>query len=249
MRGRAAAHHRPADGVGVHPEDEPERRRQRPVETRPSSGPRDRRTAPALPRPGSATERDRSPNAAAGSPKRASASGWRGDVDDRSEQLPAELGLVPRERSEQPAPGRSVVRPSIRVEAGRGRRERPLEHDRPPVVERVGDAGHPAGRTRRRAQPSRPSGRTVTRAASGTIDEHTSWRNPGSVSSSVRVPPPIVGRRLVDPHRAAGAGECQRRRQPVRAGPDDDGVERRAGRRSRRLDRLRPPTWNGRPGV
>ena len=29
-------------------------------------------------------------------------------------------------------------------------------------------------------------------SARGMIDEHTSWRNPGRVSSPVRVPPPMV---------------------------------------------------------
>ena len=47
---------------------------------------------------------------------------------------------------------------------------------------------------------------------------------PGSVSSAVAVPPPTVAARSTHEHRAAGAGELDRGRQPVRAGADDDRV-------------------------
>ncbi len=66
-------------------------------------------------------------------------------------------------------------------------------------------------------------------AVSGRIVEHTSWRNPGSVSSSVRVPPPIVGGRLVHADGPAGAGQREGRGEAVGARPDDDGVK--VGRR------------------
>ena len=82
---------------------------------------------------------------------------------------------------------------------------------------------------------------------SGTIVEHTSWRNPGSVSSWVRVPPPIVRRGLVDPDRATGPGQGQGRGQAVGPGADDDRVERGgaviAARRAAGARRAAPSGW------
>ena len=74
--------------------------------------------------------------------------------------------------------------------AARRGRHRPLEHDRPAAVERVGDRGVRVDRARRRARRGRSSGRTARRRVSGRIVEHMSWRKPGRVSSIVRVPPP-----------------------------------------------------------
>ena len=54
--------------------------------------------------------------------------------------------------------------------------------------------------------------------------EHTSWRKPGSVSSLVRVPPPISSCAFEDQHRDAALRERNGRREPVRPGTDDDDV-------------------------
>ena len=73
------------------------------------------------------------------------------------------------------------------------------------------------------------SGRTATPGSAAGSIEQTSWRNPGSVSSWVRVPPPIVGGRLDDVDAPTGAGEGDRRGEAVRPRADDDRVERAVG--------------------
>jgi hypothetical protein len=105
-------------------------------------------------------------------------------MDHRPQQLVSELVGVADEGSEQPAPGRAVVGPPVVVEARCSRGERTLEHD--------GAFGSTSSTPRAAQSTVRKNGDAAT---SGTIDEHTSWRNPGSVSSMVRVPPPIVGAR------------------------------------------------------
>ena len=107
------------------------------------------------------------------------------NVHDRPEQLPGELLGVADEWSEQ-APPRSTVGA---VQGGRRRRHRPLEHDRTPAVERVRDR-----RVRWTISTPRATRSTDRKngdaSVSGRIVEQMSWRNPGSVSSMVLVPPP-----------------------------------------------------------
>ena len=108
-------------------------------------------------------------------------------MDDRPQELAAELPGIAHERAEQPPP-----RAAVRAQAGRGRRHRPLEDDRAPSVERVRerrvgmDELDPARGEVDRSEERRGE-------VSGRIVEQTSCRNPGSVSSAVRVPPPAVG--------------------------------------------------------
>ena len=196
------------------PEDQPERRRQRSRPAAASSARPGPRTAPAAPSPRNRERASPTAERRAGSPNRARASGWRGTwTTGRSSSCDSS----PASRVSGPnsdAPGAGVVR----------RRRRPPRSPprtapgrRPGPASGRGPAAHPAGRAPRRAPPSRPSGRTARPAVSGTIVEHTSWRNPGRVSSWVRVPPPIVRRGLVDLHGAPGAGQGQGRGQAVRA--------------------------------
>ena len=56
--------------------------------------------------------------------------------------------------------------------------------------------------------------------------EQMSWTKPGSVSSPLRIPPPIVALASYTTHRSPGAGEGDRGGQPVGSGPDDDRVRR-----------------------
>ena len=182
---RAAADHRPADRVGERAEDEPERRGQRPIEREhgvrgqaAEEGPRVR-----------VAERD------AGKPRadaqrRQTEAGHRdrvaGHVDDRSEDSSAISSTsrtsgpnsAPRGRPSRPSPTavasteRSRTTARSAIERVRERRVR---------VDELDAAGRPVdGAHERRGQ------------LSDTIVEHTSWWNPGRVSSSVRVPPPIV---------------------------------------------------------
>ena len=141
-------------------------------------------------------------------------------VDDRPENLRRELVGIADERPEGPSPG-LPVRPA---EADRGRRHRSLEDRRPAAVERMGDRrvrvdeldavrGEVDRGEERRGDRQRQDRRAHVVAEAGE-------RQLGGAD-------PATGRvgGLVDPDRAAGAGEGDRRRQAVRAGPDDDRVE------------------------
>ena len=133
--GRPAADHRPADGVGVHPQHEPERCRQRPVE-------RDHRVRRERPeeRPSRLAAEPAARQALGGSKGRQTEprEGQRvaRHVHDRTEQLLRELPRVADERPEQPQPGAAVVGPAVTVQARRGHRERSAPG--PPHVRRRG---------------------------------------------------------------------------------------------------------------
>ena len=55
--------------------------------------------------------------------------------------------------------------------------------------------------------------------------EHTSWTKPGSVSSAVRVPPPISSAASSTSTDAPPCAKLDRGREPVRPAADDDGVD------------------------
>ena len=103
--------------------------------------------------------------------------------------------------------------------------DRAQHHARAAVVERVG-AGRPrASATRGRGARGRASAGTGSRRAIGWTAEHSSCSSPGSVSSALRVPPPIASLRPRAPSRSTPcARERRRAGQPVRAGADDDRV-------------------------
>ena len=141
------------------------------------------------------------------------------DVDDRPEQLAAELPGIPHERPEQPPP-----RAAIRAQAGGRRRHRPLEHDRAPTVQRVRDRRvrmdqlHPArGQVdrgeERRCQRQRQDRRAHVVAEPGQGQLHRPRPATG-----------LIGR-LVDTDRAPGTGQRDGRRQAVGSRPDDDRVD------------------------
>ena len=54
--------------------------------------------------------------------------------------------------------------------------------------------------------------------------EQWSWRTPGTVSSDVRVPPPISSAASMHGHLQAAPRQLDRAGEPVGAGPDDPGV-------------------------
>ena len=107
-------------------------------------------------------------------------------VDDRSEELAARAGRR-RGRAARTSGARRVRLPR----RGRPRSSRRIARGRPPDrLERMGD-----GASEWISSTPWAAGRSCRRMAtrvSGRIVEQTSWRNPGSVSSAVRVPPPAV---------------------------------------------------------
>jgi hypothetical protein len=104
---RAATDHRPADGMGVEPEDEPERRGQRPVKIdHRMSRQAAEQGAGRLLAKGQPRERRRGKQRGHAEPGEGERMSRR--VEHRSEELPAEMVGVGHERPEQPAPGRPV---------------------------------------------------------------------------------------------------------------------------------------------
>ena len=186
----AAADHRPADGVGERRQDQPERGTQRAIEAEhrvggdPGEQGPGRLVAEPCRGPGP------SPTAAPAARTGPCASGWRGDVDDRPEQLlRPSLRRVADERPEQPRarPARRRRRDPRRSRAT----DRSRTAARPPSSGCATGASGGCSSTPRAARSIvRKNGDAIV---SGTIVEQTSWRNPGSVSSAVRVPPPAVG--------------------------------------------------------
>ena len=144
-------------------------------------------------RAGSSRNADRARPSAerrAGRPNRASSSGMPRARGGRAGAAPAPRSSARAdERPEEPPPRPAVVR-----RRDRPRSPRPTAPG-PRLARRRGGGrtAHRGGRTRRRG-PRRSTVRKNGEArASGRIVEQTSWRNPGSVSSSVRVPPPTRG--------------------------------------------------------
>ena len=120
-----------------------------------------------------------------GSPNRVKATGWLGDRTERTQHVVGDGLAVADQRLHQTPVGRSVgIRgrpPSRRASGMQPPRRSPRWAGRTaPVV----------GRGRREARRRPAGGRRGTPAPSGWTAEHTSWRKPGTVRSSVRHPPP-----------------------------------------------------------
>ena len=221
---RAAADHRPADRVGIGREDEPERGAQRAIEVehRVGGDPGEERPGRLVPEPaaGQPARRAERRQPEPGERQRVAR-----DVDDGPEELRCELAGVADERPEQPSPRPSVRR--HRARAAVALTDRSSTAARPPSsgcatgasgwIE-LDAAGREVDRRGRTARPAPAAGSSSTRRG-GTR---------GASAPSVRVPPPAVRGGLVDPDRAPGTGQGDRRGEAVRPGPDDDGVDRAA---------------------
>ena len=126
--------------------------------------------------------------APAGRTGRARADGA-GRCDDRPQDLRPELRRIADQRPEQPPPGAPVgAAETLRrwpPPNARGRAARP-----PSSGWATGASGWTSSTPRAARSSEAKNGEA---SVSGRIVEQTSWRNPGSVSSAVRVPPPAVG--------------------------------------------------------
>ena len=199
--------------MGVEPEDQPERGAERVIErqhrVRRDAGEERSRRVAVEPVAGQAARR-----AQRRQPEPQHRQRMSRHVDDRPEQLAAELPGIPHERPEQPPPRAAIRRPGAAAVAATDRSSTTAA----PTVERVRDRRvrvdelDPA-----RGQVDR--GKNGEASVSGRIVEHMSWRNPGRVSSIVRVPPPGSSARLVDTDRAPGTGQGDGRGQAVRVPP------------------------------
>ena len=149
-------------------------------------------------------------------------------VDDRPQHLLRQLPRVADERPEQPQPGAAVVGPPVASRPAAVDRERALQHRRAPAVEGMGErrvgvdeldaVGVPVDRPEeRRGGGQRQDRRAHVVAEPG----ERQLRGPGAATDR--------GGRLVDPDRAAGTGQGDRRGEAVGPRPDDDRVE--VGRR------------------
>ena len=108
-------------------------------------------------------------------------------ADHGAQQLGREGVRVADERPEQAPPGPAVGA----AEAGGGGVDGAFEHGDPAAVERVRERG--VGVDQRHAVPGEVDGPEERRGdGQRTTVEHRSWRNPGSVTSAVRVPPPMA---------------------------------------------------------
>ena len=106
------------------------------------------------------------------------------------------------------------------------RLDRPLEHR---SARRRRTDARAARRGWIHSTPCRSSGsvfRNGEATPSGWIAEQTSCRKPGSVSSSVRTPPPTCSLALQHEHLHARPRQHDRRGQPVRPGADHDRIRR-----------------------
>ena len=205
--------HRPADGVGERPQQqprpgrgEPARRQDRVRAHARSAGPERRHRRTAGSRPGLPCSRIRSPS-------RAVVARSRGTVRKSESSSPTtdsqcSASGPSRERQAAPSgPSPSAVRSGCPA--------RPARPGRRPAA---GRRRPPAGASRRPV-PARSKARKNGEAtAIGCTAEQTSCRKPGSVSSAVRAPPPIVVRGLDDLDLEPGGREDHRSGQPVRAG-------------------------------
>ena len=154
----------------------------------------------------------------AGNPKRASASGCRGMCTTGPRSSGASRSISAEIRPNV----RRQARPSG-AQAGGRRLDRAMHDPGPSAIERVGDRHvrmderHAAGRQVDRAEERRGERRRVDRRAR--VVPVAGERQLGGPEASAG----RVGR-LVDDDGPAGTGERDRRGQPVRPGPDDDGV-------------------------
>ena len=136
-------------------------------------------------------------------------------LDERAEQPTVRLGVGARGRRRCRRPngaGRAARPPSSGCATGTSE----WIHSRPCASSGVSLAAI----SRNAGEPT----------ASGWIAEHTSCSTPGSVSSSVRVPPPGRDGGLEHRHVPAGSRQRDGRHQPVRTGADDHGRPAALGR-------------------
>ena len=149
-----------------------------------------------------------------GRPNRARATGWLGNRAERSQHLVGDGLAVPHQRLHQPPVG-GPVGPERRPPSPRGTGTQPPRWSR-----RWAGRTAPSGWQRASRRPSkagwRKNGDTST---IGWTAEHTSWRKPGTVRSSVRHPPPGSLGTFDHRHRQTGAGQGHRGGQPVRSRP------------------------------
>ena len=179
----------------------------------------------------------RARSAGPASPKRAAASGWRGDAVERPEHERHQLVGVAHERRHQVPVGGSRPRPRPAAVAVDGA----LEDGHAPVVERVGDRRLGVEQLHAEARPGRAPGRRARRAAvrldgrADVVDEARAASAP-----RVRIPPPTVARprrrRPTDPARARVMAAAS----PL--GPEPTTTASRASRVTRR-----PSAAAGRP--
>ena len=187
-RARPAADHRPADRVGVGREDEPERGTQRAIEAEHRVGrdPPNRARAGLVAEP-AARQPARRPERRAARTGRAPAGGAAGG-------RPA--GGAPARASRRRARAARTAAARRRPSARRGpsavaATDRSRTAARPPSSGwATGASGWMSSTPRAARSIERKNGEAIV---SGRIVEQTSWRNPGRVSSAVRVPPPAVG--------------------------------------------------------
>ena len=237
-------HHRPADRVGEGPEGEAERRRQRPVQAEHRVGGDAGEQGPCrLVLEAAASQSFRRTQGRGREPEAGHRQRPTWDVDDGPQQLPCQAPRVGGRGARTTVPRRG--RPHRPNPSRRSQRT-----DRSSSAARPPSSGWATGASGCRNSTPRAARSTVRKngdaIASGRIVEQTSCRNPGRVSSWVRVPPPAVRGGLVDPDRAPGAGQRHRRGQPVGPGSDDDRIDRTAIGRHR--VRPRRPEPQGRRG-
>ena len=155
----------------------------------------------------------------AASPNRAMANGLRG-MRSSGERLPAITASTCVGEGSEAASVRVARR--RRADAAVSSTE-PPQHDRRPVVERMSD-GH---RRRDPLQPvsvERQVAKKRRRGPNGWAAAHTSWWKPGSVSSVVRVPPPIRSWPSITSTRDVVARQFDGCGQSVGSRADDHGV-------------------------
>ena len=141
------------------------------------------------------------------------------------------------ERPNSAPPGRPVLAQARR------RLARSSAPSRPALPSSSGWARSTSGQRHSRPCRSRSSEcRNGEPTAIGCTAEQWSWSSPGTVSSLVRVPPPIVSAASSTVTPTPVAGQRDRAGQPVRAGADDDRVAQATGGRlsAARAARRRP---------
>ena len=212
--------HRPAEAVAGRDQSHPDRRAHRPGERAEGVGGDAAEQRPGLRRLPAAREQGRRRRGRDAEARQADR--VLGQVEDRAQQVLVERVEVRRGRPKsrrQAAPSSPSPARSRRSSAPSPRRCR----------RRADGRGRPrASATRGRGPRGRASCRNGEAAAIGWTAEQSSWRTPGTVSSLVRVPPPIVSAASSTVTSHPLARQRHRAGQPVGAGADDDRVAQMA---------------------
>ncbi len=166
----------------------------------------------------------------AGQPQRVSR-----DVQERAHDVLAQRGEPPRRRGEDALP-RTPVPAKSRGCAG----DRAHHHPGASAVERVRQV-HLRPAPLKAVALEESSFSDGAPAAIGWTAEQSSCSSPGSVSSLVRAPPPIVCLRLQDRHLHARASQPRGAHQTVRPRSDDDRLAHCETAAARCREELRPP--------